>query len=289
MILIEGIKIFDNAIFSLNLYDRIEINDGVEVAKGYDIYKNKCYKRNAFKPKNTWRKLTLEEMQVITSDTSLLPQNKIIGVLPIPKKIKSDFIKKRFHDVKNSYEFSKLLTDKANELQILNKSIALFLISILQPNRTIAEVELLAFSFELPKLETIAFTPKNKNYLGLHLDNSSANSIFNRDNSPNRISINIGKEDRYLLFVNLSISQMLNMILDKKKDFLISTKNITESDLVFTFFKYYSNYPILRLKQKPYESYVAPTDNIIHDGSTIDKKEFDMTVVFIGYFKVSAN
>ncbi len=32
----------------------------------------------------------------------------------------------------------------------------------------------------------------------------------------------------------------------------------------------YSDYPVISVLQKPYEYYIIPTDNVIHDGSTLD-------------------
>ncbi len=59
---------------------------------------------------------------------------------------------------------------------------------------------------------------------------------------------------------------------------------ITTANIVESFFKRYSDYPVLRLELKPFQYYIAPTDNFIHDGSTLGNKQIDLTIVYTGIF-----
>ncbi|WP_445721844.1 hypothetical protein [Flavobacterium sp.] len=50
------------------------------------------------------------------------------------------------------------------------------------------------------------------------------------------------------------------------------------------FFKYYPDYPVFKLKIKPFQYYIAPTDNYIHEGTTSRKNEIDISITYLGYF-----
>ena len=50
------------------------------------------------------------------------------------------------------------------------------------------------------------------------------------------------------------------------------------------FLKKNPDYPVVRIELKPYQYYIAPTDNFIHDGSTLGNKDFDITIVYVGNF-----
>lgn len=69
---------------------------------------------------------------------------------------------------------------------------------------------------------------------------------------------------------------MLGKIMDPST---INIENISEN-----FFYNFPDYPILKIKQKPFEFYIAPTDNCIHDGSTFDNTELDITITYLGKF-----
>jgi hypothetical protein len=51
------------------------------------------------------------------------------------------------------------------------------------------------------------------------------------------------------------------------------------------FFKHYPDYPVIRIRQKPYQYYIAPTYNCFHDGSTLGSTELDITIIYFGKFK----
>ena len=52
------------------------------------------------------------------------------------------------------------------------------------------------------------------------------------------------------------------------------------------FFKYFPDYPVLKIEQKPYEYYIAPTDNCIHDGATLERRSLDIVMTYLGHFKI---
>jgi hypothetical protein len=90
----------------------------------------------------------------------------------------------------------------------------------------------------------------------------------------NRISINIGREDRYFLFINLSIQDLIEL--------LEPDPSRTADELVLQFFASYPDYPVVRIRLRPGEAYIAPTENIIHDGMG-SKTSPDMHLTICGH------
>lgn len=65
----------------------------------------------------------------------------------------------------------------------------------------------------------------------------------------------------------------------------LNTQNVTIIENTQLFFEYFPNYPVIRIKQNPYEFYIAPTDNCIHDGSTLNTNSLDIVMTYLGHFK----
>ena len=117
-------------------------------------------------------------------------------------------------------------------------------------------------------------------YLGMHIDHSTGFEIDTAHESRNRICINIGNEDRYLYVINLSLKSIREML-----SIYVDADSIHVENIGDYFFKYFPDYPVLKIRQAPYEYYIAPTDNFIHDGSTFRNTYLDITITFLGNFE----
>jgi hypothetical protein len=53
------------------------------------------------------------------------------------------------------------------------------------------------------------------------------------------------------------------------------------------FMTLFPSYPVVRVRIHPGEAYVAPTENILHDGSSIDMNAMDITFSIRGRFSLS--
>ena len=120
------------------------------------------------------------------------------------------------------------------------------------------------------------------NYIGIHNDSMRKMSVFTAHKLENRISINIGAEPRYFLFVNLSIIQVYNMLLREAK---LPKDEVNLFNLRRLFFEHFPDYPVVRVKLNPYQYYIAPTFNCFHDGATTGNKKLDITIIYFGFFK----
>jgi Tetrapyrrole (Corrin/Porphyrin) Methylases len=133
-------------------------------------------------------------------------------------------------------------------------------------------------------LRTVTVDPHTRKFVGLHVDNWSRLPLNQRRLAPKRICINIGNGARYLLFVNLSIRQLLADALgaparqvhapyragtEIRQDVLQTLDRTGAGTALGRAFMACSPvYPVLRLKIYPGEAYIAPTENLIHDGSS---------------------
>lgn len=91
----------------------------------------------------------------------------------------------------------------------------------------------------------------------------------------NRIGVNMGTQDRYLLFVNITIDRIASIVMGDR-----SMRSVV------AFFARYPDYPVMRLRTRPGEAYLAPLENLIHDGSSDGSSDPDIAFVACGVFSL---
>lgn len=112
---------------------------------------------------------------------------------------------------------------------------------------------------------------------GLHVDSWDHKPWSDRAGGTNRISINIGKFPRNLVFCTVpvvDISRTLN------KD---PGARVFPTGLIQQFFTMRPETRVYRMRLEPGDAYIAPTENIIHDGSTLLVDGEDAQVVVRGF------
>ena len=98
--------------------------------------------------------------------------------------------------------------------------------------------------------------------------------------------INLGSECRYFLFINLSITQIYDLV--SKYHNIANKDNLGRTGLAIMFMELFPNYPVIKLRVNPGEAYIANTEHIIHDGSTKGTHHLDIffTMRSIFNFKI---
>ena len=146
-----------------------------------------------------------------------------------------------------------------------------------------------AIGLSEPNLITIARVPlEQKNhrtklaFLGLHFDIFGEFSISQTHKAENRIVINLGRDNRYLLYVNLPIEQVNQYVYPASR--LGST--VLDLELANSFFERYPDYPVVRVEVRPGEAYIAPASCVIHDGSCEGSSYPDVSAHFLGDFSI---
>jgi hypothetical protein len=119
-------------------------------------------------------------------------------------------------------------------------------------------------------------------YIGLHVDNWYHYTLEDRRASPNRICVNVGRESRYLLLVNVPMANMFAMLREAPVNEL--HPEMVGTPLGLAFMLGYPDYPVLRFRIEPGEGYLAPTENLVHDASTVGMRSWDLAVHVLGRF-----
>ena len=159
---------------------------------------------------------------------------------------------------------------------LMDNSLVPYFIKFMNPENN--NIAISSIYVNKPNLQTTAFDRRNQYYIGLHVDNHDKSSQKNT-NTRNRLCINLSKSPRYFLFCNLTHVEAKNYELFSKKESLNMSDCNTFREL---FFQKFPHYPILRIKINPFQAYLAPTDNIIHDGSSIGSNQLDLSTMALG-------
>ena len=279
-----------------NGYDAITINSGavhytkqaIPVVNYHELSYTPQYVKDAYVTKRDWRKLNRKEIKCLQSSSIKKRKNyNTVYLGEIPEDLKKSFEKL---NLKNSVHRNDVLKRFSSD-ETLTLELSNAISNFLKPISQNKPFNFHTIGVNVPNLEMVGcdttklpsgFAPKDVKYLGIHFDRSQKITFRRAFKAGNRISINLGDEPRYFLFVNLSAIQVLNM-LKKKVD--IKKHNINIHNIAKYFFKNYPNYPVIRVKLLPYQYYIAPTDNCFHDGSTIDKTKLDISIIYFGSFQ----
>jgi hypothetical protein len=279
----EGIKLFidkDNIELSPN---RLSLYQGSIMIEKYTLDQDILgqYHSHSFIPQPNCRSVLNIEKNILCS-TNLVNYKigKSLAVINIPEQVLSyfNFVK----DVILESETSKIaLALKSEESQIGILKVVNYIKKFGQSTKSIA------LALNLPNLITVTRQPRDNNmrYMGLHIDGWGLpyNKLQNRHLSPVKISINLGTKERYLLFINLSLKEISKMLIDSGFSNIVNTCEAWEIGSLFM--KHFPDYPVVRLKILPNEAYIAPTENMIHDGSTLGCFNHDVNLQIRGYLK----
>jgi hypothetical protein len=116
---------------------------------------------------------------------------------------------------------------------------------------------------DAPGLITMTKAVDQDARIGLHFDRWDRLSVDELEQSSNRISINLGPVDRHFIFLNQTASGMAAML---ERENLQVARDVRAIGAAFM--SAFPEYPIIRLRLRPGEAYIAPTENVLHDGSS---------------------
>lgn len=120
-------------------------------------------------------------------------------------------------------------------------------------------------------------------YIGLHVDNWYQQDLPTRASSPNRLCVNVSEEARYLLLMNVPLETMLSMLTQGADECQLHP-SMVGTPLGLAFMQTFPNYPVLKLRIEPGEAYLAPTENLVHDGCTEGMTCWDLAIHVLGRF-----
>jgi len=129
---------------------------------------------------------------------------------------------------------------------------------------------------------TVTFDNDRASYPGLHLDSWEGGDLDARGRSRTRLCINFGPGDRYLLYVPLTLRQIEACLPEPVTD---AWRGDT-SQILYEFFRHHHDAPVARLRVEPGCGYIADTDNMVHDGSTMGVAEGNVHFTLLGRYRI---
>src|SRR5262249_34039816 len=111
-------------------------------------------------------------------------------------------------------------------------------------------------------------------YVGLHVDTFDVTYDAARMQAGNRISINVGDDTRFFLFVPLAFRSLC-----------LRERTASETSVVTEFLREHLDQPVIALRVDPGEAYIAPTESIIHDATSLEMRAEDAHVTGRGIFE----
>lgn len=139
-----------------------------------------------------------------------------------------------------------------------------------------------------PGLLTVTPTYGELRLSGLHVDHWDALPLDDLHAARNRICINLGTQDRFFLFVNLDAAEIQRRVIEKRpekrRDHTSRDPQQNMESLVSDLCDTFPDYPVVKLRVGPDEAYIAPTEQIIHDGNTEGGAFIDIDLMARGRF-----
>jgi uncharacterized protein len=285
-----GIKLYcyDSSSFP----SRIQYSAGIGKALNFPLL-GKNYIAAAYIPLNPWREPTPSEYESLCApnllaDLSQWTVGSDIGIIRLSDEVISPLEEifedygTRYHLSENNYRAHTTHPLWENALTQVRLELEKYSLQGLKP-------EILSLASAYPELWTVTqekMNPFKKEFVGLHLDSWDKKPLRRRHLSRNRICINLGREDRHFLFIDLTQIQMFHKM------------NLSEPENIYSdyrglhigqkFMQMFPDYPVTKLRVAPGEAYIAPTDNIIHDATSMGKLFPDIALHITGYFGISA-
>jgi hypothetical protein len=267
----KGISLYSN-LSSIN--EQLYINDGtVPATDDTGLF----YHPGSYIPRHGWRHLQTAESKALLRNAPDTDFTKSIYVGEIPENLKDAFVTLGLDKVKDLDRVYPTLKENEAAVKKITDDLDVFL----RPLSASRNYKFHRITRAMPNRETITchYIDEKFIYIGLHIDQSKRFTPHTAYKSGNRISINLSKENRWLAFVNLSIRQVFNMLKDK-----MNVSDVNPDNIAYYFFRHYPDYPVVKIEVKPYQYYIAPTDNFFHDATTLGNKEIDVTIVYTGVF-----
>lgn len=275
-----GIKIsFDEPQTSV---DRVKLSDGV-IELDPDVHSQ--YSHPAFVPKLPWRQPTALELANLINPEECDCRSETITIVKFPEAT-LDLLRNTIDRGETEHGASVTaaqITDYP-DYTLARSQIQQYILKKYARDRDLDCRGLIRTNIGLitTTINAVEFLPA-KLFAGLHLDSWDYLPFRRRHHSRNRICINLGREARYFLLINLTLKQIFD------------TLNLVDPDDIYSdyrgvrlpnkFMCALPDYPVVKIAIYPSEAYIAPTENFIHDATSTEKTIPDWSMNFLGNFQ----
>jgi len=274
--LVSGVSLHDPQRLLQTSPDRLALSCGVRAVSSLAL---SGYRDTAFVPRGPWRGPSSQERLLLLATEPPVSIGVHITLVRAPDEAMAQFatLRERVHgcgsvdDVRDWLRLHPCTTGCDAMLE--------FARTYLRPEDPLMEGG--AIACRATGLPT-ATTDDTDTYVGLHLDNWYRAQLCDRENAPNRISINVGVEARYFLYINLPLAT-IGALAAEQYPFDNRLRD-TQHGLRDMFMSHFGSYPVVRVRLEPGEGYIAPTENVIHDATTPGKNGADVQFRVRGRF-----
>ena len=279
----KGVQINFNPLDCKTLSERIMFSSGT-TNNIKPVLETLRYHPAAIIPQEPWRKPTLAEYNLLCnfslfSDDNKTNPNSCIKILHLPEALITPL-----QTIIQERDESQLNHQACLNHPDWHNAIAKILAHLTPNNFNSSLPPIVTLYTAISGLKTITKlnrgNPLTETYVGMHIDSWEAPPLTKDYNSKKRLCINLGQEDRFFLFINLTVVELLKAIGLPE----VSELKNRGLFLGYKFMKLYPSYPVVKVKIAPGEAYIAPTTNIIHDATSVGKKHLDVALHCLGYF-----
>jgi hypothetical protein len=243
--------------------NRIELSSGTRIADQREV-DDGGYEDGARLPSEPWRLPTTEEIALLVSAEPPREMARSVCIVKLPGRFsdaRRDAI--RQHDGQG-------LTIGA--LRSMNR-----ICELGEPLACIGPTSNAA------NLKTVTVDREVGHYIGLHVDNWDGLDLDCRDRSTNRICVNVGRSDRYVLFLPIPVMEMARLLADEMGADWVPPERYTL--IGRQFMERFPGLPAVRCRVAPGEAYIAPTENLVHDGSSDGQDKLDEQFTIRGHIR----
>jgi len=274
----EGIKIL-----GLGSVDEppgaVELSAGIVAA--HAEYPQLPYWKDAFVPKLPWRPPSCAERDLLLTSGLPFTAGMWVSIVRAPQDLFAAFEPFRYAAAKATHESQLDRLRKTTYFAAAVEQASAYARSLLTPDSELRGGDVIFNAKGLPTTANIDVD----HLLGLHTDTMSPVLFTQRRQAPVRLCINFGLYERFLLFVNLDLEQLRMLMTSEGHSFEEAWGGPVPSQLRTAFMAAHREYPVVKVQLKPGDAYIAPTENMIHDGSSPHEEAFDVTFQAHGFFR----
>lgn len=225
-----------------------------------------------FVPIENWTNLSKSEFDNIISTSIDKDIYQTIGLIKLDEKIISDhnlnslrYINDPNENVQNRTSIENAIGEYCKSYQILPDDIQ----------------NILGIHIRNSSKISSTYDNDTKTFIGLHIDSWFNTEVEKRHLSKNRICFNLGLQDRYIVFSNIPIFKIFKS--------LNSNEILNAKTAVSRYLNSNRQIALYKLRVRPFEGYIFPTENLIHDGRCYNDDQIDITFTTISYFQTFKN
>lgn len=258
-------------------HDRLYVSAGTRFIHEYD---QDDYQESAVVPNQPWKSIQND----VFESTDLLSPESIYhrAIWLVDLSTHEDIIRFSQTTLRSVRRQADVTCIESTEYQMAIDSI----LKATEQFRLKNEFSLAGISVNPPNLETVTRNMRTGKRTGLHIDSWDCKALNSRALCSNRICINLSANDRWFLFYPISVERIYAHMLQAVSTDLNLHEALLPTTLPVFVTDLYPLWPIYRLRIRPFEAYIAPTENLIHDGSSLNSLTADISMTVRGFFGV---